>query len=60
MAFSAILIVFENSHVSVLQVCKFIDLYVHISIDCPYFYGLYVKISDLLHLFSDPDKHMPM
>ena len=60
MAFSAILLVFENSHVFVLQVCKFIDLYVHISIDCPYFYGLSVKISDLLHLFSDPDKHMPM
>ena len=40
MAFSAILLVFENSHVSVLQVCKFIDLY-----------GLAVKISDLLHMF---------
>ena len=50
MAFSAILLVFENSYVFVLQVCKFIDLLVHISIDCPYFYGLPVKISDLLHL----------
>ena len=40
MPFSAISLVFENSHVFVLQVCKFIDLLVHISIDCPYFYGL--------------------
>ena len=31
---------------------KSVNLYllVHISIDCPYFYGLSVKISDLLHL----------
>ena len=51
MAFSAILLVFENSHVFVLQVCKFIDFEVHISIDCPYFYGLSLKISDLSHLY---------
>ena len=43
MTFSVILHVFENSHVFVLQVCKSIDLEVHISIDCPYFYGLSLK-----------------
>ena len=37
---------------SFLQVCKFTDLQVHNSIDCPYFYGLSVKISDLLHLIK--------
>ena len=50
MSFSAILLVYENSHVFVIQVCKFTDLSVYISIDCPYFYGLSVKISDHLHL----------
>ena len=53
MSFSAILLVFENLHVFVLQVCKYIDLLVHNSIDCPYFYGLSVKISDLLHLIYE-------
>ena len=50
MAFSAILLVFKFLMFSFLQVCKFTDLQVHNSIDCPYFYGLSVKISDLLHL----------
>ena len=50
MPFSAILLVFKFLMFSWLQVCKFIDLQVHNSIDCPYFYGLSVKISDLLHL----------
>ena len=58
MSFSAILLVFENSHVFVLQVCKLTDLQVHISIDCPYFYGLSVKISDLLHLVKSQN-HNP-
>ena len=31
---------------SFLQVCKFTDLQVHNFMDCPYFYGLSVKISD--------------
>ena len=44
MPFSAILLVFKNSHVFFLQV--------HNSTDCPYFYGLSVKISDLLHLMQ--------
>ena len=47
MPFSAILVVFKNSQVFFLQVCKF-----HNSTDCPYFYGLSVKISDLLHLLN--------
>ena len=51
MPFSAILLVFKFLMFSFLQVCKFTDLQVHNSIDCPYFYGLSVKISDLLHLF---------
>ena len=50
MQFSAILLVFKFLMFSCLQVCKFTDLQVHNSIDCPYFYGLSVKISDLLHL----------
>ena len=50
MPFSAILLVFKLLMFSFLQVCKFTDLQVHNSIDCPYFYGLSVKISDLLHL----------
>ena len=50
MPFSAILLVFKFLMFSFLQVCKFTDLQVHNSIDCPYFYGLSVKISDLLHL----------
>ena len=51
MPFSAILLVFEKKlHVFVLQVCKFTDLQVHIYTDCPFFYGMSVKISDLLHL----------
>ena len=50
MPFSAILLVFKFLVFSFLQVCKFTDLQVHNSIDCPYFYGLSVKISDLLHL----------
>ena len=52
MPFSAILLVFFFKFLvfSCLQVCKFTDLQVHNSIDCPYFYGLSVKISDLLHL----------
>ena len=50
MPFSAILLVFKFLMFSGLQVCKFTDLQVHNSIDCPYFYGLSVKISDLLHL----------
>ena len=50
MPFSAILLVFKFLMLSFLQVCKFTDLQVHNSIDCPYFYGLSVKISDLLHL----------
>ena len=52
MPFSAILLVFKFLMFSFLQVCKFTDLQVHNSIDCPYFYGLSVKISDLLHLFT--------
>ena len=52
MSFSAILLVFKFLMFSFLQVCKFTDLQVHNSIDCPYFYGLSVKISDLLHLIS--------
>ena len=62
MPFSAILLVFKFLMFSFLQVCKFTDLQVHNSIDCPYFYGLSVKISDLLHLimhsviFTDFDK----
>ena len=52
MPFSAILLVFKFLMFSFLQVCKFTDLQVHNSIDCPYFYGLSVKISDLLHLFK--------
>ena len=51
MPFSAILLVFKFLMFSFLQVCKFTDLQVHNSMDCPYFYGLSVKISDLLHLF---------
>ena len=51
MPFSAILLAFKFLMFSFLQVCKFTDLQVHNSIDCPYFYGLSVKISDLLHLF---------
>ena len=51
MSFSAILLVFKFLMFPFLQVCKFTDLQVHNSIDCPYFYGLSVKISDLLHLF---------
>ena len=51
MPLSAILFIFEFLMFSFLQVCKFTDLQVHNSIDCPYFYGLSVKISDLLHLF---------
>ena len=51
MPFSAILLVLKFLMFSFLQVCKFTDLQVHNSIDCPYFYGLSVKISDLLHLF---------
>ena len=50
MPLSAILLVFKFLMFSCLQVCKFTDLQVHNSIDCPYFYGLSVKISDLLHL----------
>ena len=50
MPFSAILLVFKFLMFSFLQVCKFTDLQVHNSIDCPYFYGLSVKISDFLHL----------
>ena len=53
MPFSAILLVFKFLMFSFLQVCKFTDLQVHNSIDCPYFYGLSVKISDLLHLVND-------
>ena len=55
MSFSAILLVFKFLMFSFLQVCKFTDLQVHNSIDCPYFYGLSVKISDLLHLFTVHD-----
>ena len=50
MPFSAILLVFKFLMFSFLQVCKFTDLQVHNSIDCPYFYGVSVKKSDLLHL----------
>ena len=50
MPFSAILLVFKFLMFSFLQVCKSTDLQVHNSIDWPYFYGLSVKISDLLHL----------
>ena len=50
MPFSAILLVFKNAHVFFLQVCKFTDLYVRNSTDCSFFYGLSVKVSDLLHL----------
>ena len=50
MPFSAILLVFEFLMFSFVQVCKFTDLQVHNSINCPYFYGLFVKISYLLHL----------
>ena len=50
MPFSAILLVYKFLMFSVLQVCKFTNLQVHNSIDCPYFYGLSVKIKDLLHL----------
>ena len=50
MPFSAILLVFKFLMFSFVQVCKFTDLQVHNSTDCPYFYGLSVKISDLLHL----------
>ena len=39
--------------VNLQTVCKSTDLQVHNSIDCPYFYGLSVKISDLLHLFIE-------
>ena len=52
MPFSAILLVYELLMFSCQQVCKFTDLQVHNSIDCPYFYGLSVKISDLLHLIK--------
>ena len=52
MPFSAILLVFKFLMFSFLQVRKFTDLQVHNSIDCPYFYGLSVKISDLLHLLN--------
>ena len=52
MPFSAILLVYELLMFSCQQVCKFTDLQVHNSIDCPYFYGLSVKISDLLHLIT--------
>ena len=51
-AISAILLVFKFFMFSFLQVCKFTDLQVNNSIDCPYFYGLSVKISDLLHLLK--------
>ena len=53
MPFSAILLVFKFLMFSFLQVCKFTDLQVHNSIDCPYFYGLSVKISDFLHLIEE-------
>ena len=52
MPFSAILLVFKFLMFSFLQVCKFTDSQVHNSIDCPYFYGLSVKIIDLLHLIN--------
>ena len=58
MPFSAILLGFKFLMFSFLQVCKFTDLQVHNSIDCPYFYGLSVKISDLLHLSNTHPKHM--
>ena len=45
------LLVFKFLIFSFLQVYKFTDFQVHYSIDCPYLYGLSVKISDLLHLF---------
>ena len=57
MPFSAILLVFKFLRFSFLQVCKFTDLQVHNSMDCPYFYGLSVKISDLLHLLK-PQLHI--
>ena len=55
MPFSVILLVFKYSHDFFLQICKLTDLNVHISIVCPYFYGLSGKISDLLHLIIDFD-----
>ena len=57
MPFSAILLLFKFLMFSFIQVCKFTDLQVHDSIDCPYFYGLSVKISDLLHLIISLVKH---
>ena len=57
MPFSAILLVFKFLMFSCLQVCKFTDLQVHNYMDCPYFYGLSVKISDLLHLMYKAKKH---
>ena len=56
MPFSAILLVFKFLMFSFLQVCKFTDLQVCISIDCPYFYGLSVKISDLLNRSGESRK----
>ena len=55
--FSAILLFFNVLMFSFLQVCKFTDLQVHNSKDCPYFYGLSVKISDLLHLLINMHTH---
>ena len=52
MPFSAILLVCKFLMFYYLRVCKFTDLQVHNSIDCLYFYGLSVKISDLLHLLK--------
>ena len=60
MSFSAILLVFKFLMFPLLQVCKFTDLQVHNSIDCPYFYGLSVKISDLLHLITHAYKYMSL
>ena len=59
MPFFAILLVFKFLMFSFLQVCRFTDLQVHTSIDCPYFYGLSVKVSDLLHLYSIPIEPVP-
>ena len=56
MPLSAILLVFKFLMFSFLQVCKFTDLQVHNSMDCPYFYGLSVKISDLLHMIISSTK----
>ena len=57
MPFSAILLVYKLLMFSCQQVCKLTDLQVHNSIDCLYFYGLSVKISDLLHLVMSCSKH---